>query len=65
MNYPPAVYKLPLSSLENMTLELEWRFEDLMNQLEEIRDELKQIKAAVDDSELHSTFDPLQTIGKY
>ena len=64
----PAVISLPISTLENMTMELAWRFEDLENQMEAIIDELKAIKAEFTNDVRQKpvpTFDPLQTVGKY
>ena len=64
----PAVISLPISTLENMTMELAWRFEDLEDQIWAILDELKTIKAEITDNVQQKpipTFDPLLTIGKY
>ena len=38
----PAVISLPLSSMENMRMELEWRFIDLFDQYWAIRDLLEK-----------------------
>ena len=64
----PAVISLPISTLENMTVELAWRFEDLENQIWAIFDELKAIKAEFTNDVRQKpipAFDPLLTIGKY
>jgi hypothetical protein len=64
----PAVIKLPLSTYENMIMELAWRHEDLINQVQKIRTDLSFIKAALNPEEPPqptSDFDPLRTIGKY
>ena len=64
----PAVISLPISTLENMTMELAWRFEDLEDQIWAIFDELKAIKAEFTNDVRQkpiSAFDPLLTIGKY
>ena len=39
----PAVIKLPLSSYENMRMELAWRGDDLKIQFKEIYDALERI----------------------
>ena len=64
----PAVIELPLSSYENMQMELAWRSDHLKIQFEEIYDVLERIKEKflLDDfQEIAPTFDPLKTIGKY
>jgi hypothetical protein len=38
---PPAVITLPLSTLENMKMELAWRFEELGELINEIRTEFR------------------------
>jgi hypothetical protein len=40
----PAVISLPLSSMENMRMELDWRFVDLFDQLWSIREILEEVK---------------------
>ena len=64
----PAVIELPLSSYENMRMELAWRSDHLKIQFEEIYDVLEKIKEKfrLDDfQEITPLFDPLKTIGKY
>ena len=64
----PAVIKLPLSSYENMQMELAWRGDDLKIQFKEIYDALERIKEKFlfdDFQEIAPLFDPLKTIGKY
>ena len=64
----PAVIELPLSSYENMRMELAWRSDHLKIQFEEIYDVLERIKEKflLDDfQEIAPLFDPLKTIGKY
>ena len=43
----PAVIELPLSSVENMKMELAWRHEDLIRQVRKIRTDLNRILAAL------------------
>jgi hypothetical protein len=64
----PAVIKMPLSSVENMKMELAWLFADLFDQYWAIREELERLKHRLqfdDFSEPEPYFDPLRTIGKY
>ena len=63
----PAVIELPLSSVENMKMELAWRHEDLIRQVQKIRTDLNYILAALNPKKPKTTdhFDPLRTIGKY
>ena len=64
----PAVIELPLSSVENMKMELAWRHEDLIRQVQKIRTDLNHILAALNPEKPPKTtdhFDPLRTIGKY
>ena len=64
----PAVIELPLSSYENMRMELAWRSDHLKIQFEDIYDVLEKIKEKflLDDfQEIAPLFDPLKTIGKY
>ena len=64
----PAVIELPLSSYENMRMELAWRSDHLKIQFEEIYDVLERIKEKflLDDfQEIAPLFNPLKTIGKY
>jgi hypothetical protein len=62
---------MPLSSFENMKMELAWRFQDLFIQFWEMDDALKDLKVIfstynLDDSHnLPPPFDPLRTVGKY
>ena len=63
----PAVIELPLSSYENMQMELAWRSDHLKIQFEEIYEVLERIKEKflLDDfQEIAPLFDPLKTIGK-
>ena len=63
-----AVIELPLSSYENMRMELAWRSDHLKIQFEEIYEVLERIKEKflLDDfQEIAPLFDPLKTIGKY
>ena len=64
----PAVIELPLSSYENMRMELAWRSDHLKIQFKEIYEVLERIKEKflLDDfQEIAPLFDPLKTIGKY
>ena len=64
----PAVIELPLLLYENMKMELAWRHEDLIKQIQKIRTDLGFIKAALNPEKPPKTtdyFDPLRTIGKY
>ena len=64
----PAVIALPLSSYENMKMELAWRHENLIKQIRKIRTNLKDIRIALKPNQSPKTtnhFDPLRTIGKY
>ena len=63
----PAVIELPLSSVENMKMELAWRHEDLIRQVQKIRTDLNYILATLNPEKSKTTdhFDPLRTIGKY
>ena len=64
----PAVIELPLSSYENMQMELAWRSDHLKIQFEEIYEVLERIKEKflLDEfQEIAPLFDPLKTIGKY
>jgi hypothetical protein len=56
--------RLPLSSVETMTLELMWNFENLIEDVLEILDELAKIKRLYGIQE-SPPFDPLKTIGKH
>ena len=42
---PPAVIELPLSSLENLTMELAWRYDELEEMVREMQQEIDRIKA--------------------
>jgi len=64
----PAIIELPLSTYENMRMELAWRHEDLIRQIQKIRTDLSYIRAALNPDQppnisYHS--DPLRTFGKY
>ena len=64
----PEVICLPLSSLENMQMELAWRIDAMLELVKEGQDLLRWIKGEPDTSyrpDSPSTFDPLKTIGKY
>jgi hypothetical protein len=64
----PAVITLPLSSYENMQMELDWRNTDLLDQNRKIRDILVEFKykLLLDDFAVTiPPFDPLKTFGKY
>ena len=64
----PAVIKLPLSSYENMRMELAWRDTHLFDQYWEIREILEELKYKLlfdDFSVTTPPFDPLKTFGKY
>ena len=71
MNRPvePTVIELPLSSYENMQMELAWRGDYLKTQFKEIYDtlleRLKEKFLFNDFQEITPLFDPLKTIGKY
>ena len=59
---------LPLSSLENMQMELVWRINAMMELVKEGQDLLRWIKGESNTSyrpDSPPTFDPLKTIGKY
>jgi hypothetical protein len=65
---PPPFIQLPLSTFENMKMELSWRFCDLLDQILEICDDLDGIKETLNSDRiprLPYEFDPLTTIGKY
>jgi hypothetical protein len=65
---PPSVMCLPLSCFENMQMELAWRFDDLIERIWDIQDDLTSLKDWLnpkDFSSLPNNFDPLQTFGKY
>jgi len=59
--------RLPLSNIETMTLELMWNFENLIEDVLEILDELAEIKRryGIQEAPEPPSFDPLKTIGKY
>lgn len=62
---PPAVISMPLSTLDNMQMELEWRILDLLNQIWEIREYLEDIREVLkyDPSPAPPReFNPLQTL---
>ena len=42
---PPAVIELPLSSLENLMMELAWRYDELEEIVREMQQEIDRIKA--------------------
>ena len=64
----PEVICLPLSSLENMQMELAWRIDAMLELVKEGQDLLRWIKGESNMSyrpDYPPTFDPLKTIGKY
>jgi hypothetical protein len=67
----PTIITMPLSTVENMTFELACRFQDLFDQIEEIFEELEDIKKSLTHHRLprprrkRNLFDPFQTFGKY
>ena len=64
----PAMIELPLSSYENMRMELAWRGDYLKTQFEEIYDALEKLKEKFllnGFQEIAPLLDPLKTIGKY
>jgi hypothetical protein len=64
----PTIIKLPLSSYENMQMELAWRITQLLDQYWEIRDILEELKHRLQHDDFSVTipsFDPLKTFGKY
>ena len=40
----PSIIALPLSAVENMSMELAWRFTDLFEQIEKIQKHLEELK---------------------
>ena len=63
----PAFFSIPLSCLENMKMELAWRFADLFDQYWSIRESSEDIKLKLllDDFLEPPTspiFDPFQTV---
>lgn len=62
---PPTVISLPLSTFENMTMEMNWRFQDLVQGIWEIQDDLKDYLKTLKGDDSAKPFDPLRTIGKY
>ena len=62
----PEVICLPLSSLENMQMELAWRIDTMLELVKEGQDLMRWIKGESNTSyRPDSPFDPLKTIGKY
>ena len=64
----PEVICLPLSSLENMQMELAWRIDAMMELVKEGQDLMRWIKGESNTSyrpDSPPAFDPLKTIGKY
>ena len=53
----PAVIELPLSSIENMKMELAWRHEDLIRQVQKIRTDLNYILATLNPEKPKTTDD--------
>ena len=64
MTNPPKGMQLPLSSVENMKMEIEWMIEEMIEVTIECREELAKIKAKYGIAETQPDFDPLKTIGK-
>jgi len=62
---PPAVISLPLSTFENMTMEMNWRFQEIINGIWEKQDDLKDYLRTLNVDDSPKPFDPLRTIGKY
>jgi hypothetical protein len=63
----PAVIQLPLSTLDNMKMEIAWRTADIQEKIWEVIDGIEQIKEEFGMNKEPLTplhFDPLQTIGK-
>jgi hypothetical protein len=64
----PAVIPMPLSTLDNMKMEIAWRTADIQEKLWEVIEGIEWIK---DRYEMHNRpstpldFDPLRTTGKY
>ena len=64
----PAVIQMPLSTLDNMKMEIAWRTADIQEKLWEVIEGIEWIK---DRYEMHKrpdtplNFDPLRTTGKY
>lgn len=63
----PTVFSIPLSSLENMKMELEWRITDLFDQYWSIREDLEGIKLRLLFDEFSEPtslplFDPFRTV---
>jgi hypothetical protein len=46
---PPAIIKLPLSTVENMTCELAWMFDDVMEQVKTIQKDLEDLERTFKD----------------
>jgi hypothetical protein len=64
----PPIIKLPLSTLDNMKMELAWRIDYLLEQVWERLDQLEQLKETLGINNRPTSpleFDPLQTFGKY
>jgi hypothetical protein len=61
----PAVITLPLSSMENMRMELDWRFVDLFDQLWSIREILEQAKRGLENDESITECNLPNTINDY
>ena len=56
--------RLPLSSVENMKMEIEWMIEEMIEETIDCQEELAKIKAKYGIIERQPDFDPLKTIGK-
>lgn len=64
----PAIIVLPLSSYENMAMELAWRDNYMTELIEGIYQDLNGIKTKLDNDDFPispNPFDPLRTFGKY
>ena len=56
--------RLPLSSIENMKMEMEWIIEEMIEESIECQEELVRIKAKYGIREQQPDFNPLKTVGK-
>ena len=63
----PHVITLPLSTLENMLCELNGRFDELSDMVQDILSDLFDLKLFLlpTSSPANDIFDPLRTVGKY
>ena len=63
MTNPLKGMRLPLSSVENMKMEIEWIIEEMIEETIECREELTRTKAKYGIRERQLDFDPLKTVG--